>query len=134
MLSKYEAALHTLVGFENNTEKGIGPFYNFIMSNGTRSTQRDEDYPTEYSFMMPKDALNKIKSVTIYGGNNCISAFSFFDKDGALLWKIGYTGYWKEVKETVVLAENEVIVGVVAKMWEDYQSNYTDFQFQIAFW
>jgi hypothetical protein len=34
--------------------------------------------------------------------------------------------------DTVVLAENEVIVGVVAKPFKDVQSVYTDFQFQIA--
>ena len=54
--------------------------------------------------------------------------FSFFDKDGALLWEIGGTWSGYE-KETVVLEENEVIVGVVAKLWGDYQSSYTDLQF-----
>ncbi len=41
---------------------------------------------------------------------------SFFDKDGALLWKIGNTGlgYYKE---TVELAKNEVIIGVKAKLF-----------------
>jgi len=35
-------------------------------------------------------------------------------------------------KDTVVLEENEVIVGVKAKLWREYQLAYTDFQFQIA--
>ncbi len=77
--------------------------------------------------MIPKKALNKIRSVTIhihyYSG--CIYGFSFFDKDKKLLWEIG--GIDPKFTETVVLAENEVIVGVVAKLHEDYQSRYTDF-------
>jgi hypothetical protein len=40
--------------------------------------------------MIPADALNKIRSVTIYYGY-CIFGFEFFDKDGALLWEIGRT-------------------------------------------
>ncbi len=64
--------------------------------------------------MIPADAHNKIRSVTIYNGF-CIAGFSFFDKNGALLWKIGDTDPGYEY-ETVVLAENEVIVGVVAKL------------------
>ncbi len=74
--------------------------------------------------MIPKKALKKIRSVTIHYFN-CIGGFSFFDKDGALLWKIGCTlpGL---IKGTVVLAENEVIVGVVAKLYEDWQSVYTN--------
>ena len=76
--------------------------------------------------MIPADALNKIKSVTIHHIYVHITGFSFFDKDGALLWKIGRTGSGKK-KETVVLKENDVIVGVVAKLYKNYQSVYTDF-------
>jgi hypothetical protein len=39
--------------------------------------------------MIPKDAINKIRSVTIHYPDYWIGGFSFFDKDGALLWKIG---------------------------------------------
>ncbi len=75
--------------------------------------------------MIPKDALNKIRSVTIhYGG--CIRGFSFFDKDGALLWEIGLMHSDMD-QEKVVLEENEVIVGVVAKVDPRNLSNYTDF-------
>ncbi len=62
--------------------------------------------------MIPADAINKIRSVTIYY-YSCIRGFSFFDKDGALLWKIGYTNAARG--RTVQLEENEVIVGVVAE-------------------
>ena len=64
--------------------------------------------------MIPADALKKIRSVTIHFSDR-ISGFSFFDKDKKLLWKIGYTTSVLE-KETVVLEENEVIVGVFAKL------------------
>ncbi len=74
--------------------------------------------------MIPADALKKIRSVII-NNNEYIYGFSFFDKDRALLWSIGNTYVSK--KETVVLEENEVIVGVVAKLYPSYQSLYTDF-------
>jgi hypothetical protein len=51
-------ALHKLAGFENNCESGIGTKFNFILSNGARSTQRDEYTPTDYTFMMPSVAIN----------------------------------------------------------------------------
>ncbi len=74
--------------------------------------------------MIPKYALSKIRSVTIYYHIGCINGFSFYDKDGALLWDIGKThsGFG-----TVLLADNEVIVGVAAKLYEDHKSVYTDF-------
>ncbi len=40
--------------------------------------------------MIPKKALKKIRSVTIYY-YQYIFGFEFFDKDGALLWEIGVT-------------------------------------------
>ncbi len=109
--------IHTLAGFVNHEKDGGSSFLNFIMSNGTRSTQIDEYYPTKYTHMIPENALNKIRSVTILFFDY-IYGFSFFDKDGEELWKIGYTteSLWSK-KETVVLEENEVIVGVVAKLF-----------------
>ncbi len=72
--------------------------------------------------MIPKDALNNIRSVSIHY-YYYIGGFSFFDKDGALLWEIGWTdSSWS--KKTVMLEENEVIVGVVAKLVPDRQSVY----------
>ncbi len=75
--------------------------------------------------MISDDALNKIRSVTIKYTDR-IHGFSFFDKDGVEIWEHGDTRSWLK-KETVVLAENEVIVGVVAKLVLDRQSSYTDF-------
>ncbi len=83
--------------------------------------------------MIPDDALNKIRSATIhYNPGTCIYGFSFFDKDGIKLWGIGLTNLSYLKMETVVLAKNEVIVGVVARLYSGHQSMYTDFQFQIA--
>ena len=76
-----------LVGFENNYPKGIGYCYNFIFSNGTRSYQHDRNIPY-YNHFIPKDAVNRIRQVTIYYVD-CIRGFSFSDKDGALIYKIG---------------------------------------------
>ncbi len=76
--------------------------------------------------MIPKNAIKKIRSVTIHDNNRFISGFCFFDKDGELLWEIGMNRSGLK-KETVLLAENEVIVGVVAKLYSNYQSCYTDF-------
>ncbi len=80
--------------------------------------------------MLPEGSHNKIRLVSIhYFG--CITGFSFFDKEGALLWKIGRTASWLEV-ETVLIGENEVIVSLVAKLQGGWQNRYSIFQFQIA--
>ncbi len=128
---KNNGALHTLAGFENSEESGLGVCWNFILSNGTRSSQRDKIRPTKYDHFIPSDALNKIRSVDIhYYYTDCITGFSFFDKDGALLWEIGETSSYNV--ETVEIAESERIIGVVAKLYLGWQSRYTDFAFQIA--
>ncbi len=119
-------AINQLVGFENDHKDGTGNLFNFILSNGTRSTQRDKNHPTKYTHMIPAETLHKIRSVTIhYYINECIGGFSFFDKDGTLLWKIGWT--WPSLNlETVLLDENEMIIGVQAKLYNGYQSDYTE--------
>ncbi len=43
--------------------------------------------------MIPADALSKIRAVTVHY-NAAIGGFSFFDKDGALLWKIELTFHY----------------------------------------
>jgi hypothetical protein len=93
---------------------GKGMCFNFVLSNGTRSTQSHQGRETFYTIMIPADALNKIRSVTIHY-SLWIEGFSFFDKNGALLWEIEDTD--SKWKETVVLGENERIVGVVAKLF-----------------
>ncbi len=94
MRDKYQATgTPFLSGFESYREDGTSASMNFILSNGDRSKQIDKTYPTKYTFMMPADAHNKIRSVTIHFNDydDFILGFSFFDKDGALLWKHGYT-------------------------------------------
>ena len=59
-------AINQLVGFENDREDGKGVNLNFILSNGTRSTQRDKEAPTKYTHMIPAEAIKKICRVTIY--------------------------------------------------------------------
>ena len=85
MMLEWDGVLPTLVGFENEEEYGTGTRFNFILSNGTRSTQREENWPTSHSHMIPKDALKKIRSVNIHYYNDSIRGFSFFDKDGSLI-------------------------------------------------
>jgi hypothetical protein len=125
MMREWRGVLHTLVGFENSYQDGTGMKFNFILSNGTRSAQRDGGHKY-YDFMIPKKALDKIRSVTNHY-HSWIAGFLFFDKDGALLWKHGSTTGSYLKKETVLLEENEVIVGVVAKLLTGLQSAYTDF-------
>ncbi len=79
--------------------------------------------------MMPGNKV--VRSVQIYYGE-WIYAFRFFDKEELPIWKIGMIDSTNDWVETVVLAENEVIVGVVATLYPGYQSAYTNFQFQIA--
>ena len=80
--------------------------------------------------MMAEGVPKRIKSVEIYH-SGYILGFQFFDKDHTLIWKIGGTNPAHEVS-TVVLAENEVLVGVAAKLFPGGNSIYTNFQFQIT--
>ncbi len=52
-----------------------------------------------------------------------------FDKDHLLINEMGNTGYEKYEVKTVVLGENEVIIGIVARLANGFQSRYTDFKF-----
>ncbi len=74
---------------------------------------------------------NKDRYVDIYydGG---ILGFSFFDKDQSLIFETGNTSYKSVQVETMGLADNELIVWVLAKLYDGRQSLYTNFAFQIA--
>ena len=122
MRDKYKATeTPFLTGFESYDKDGYRCNMNFVLSNGDRSKQRDASYPTDYTYMIPKDALNRIRSVDIHYDSsfNCIKGFSFFDKDGALLWKIGRIESLFTKETVVLLGENEMILGVVAKLYPD---------------
>ena len=105
-----------ITGFDNSLKDGTGNDMNLILSNGARSVQRDGN-GKYYTHMMPEGCHNKIRSVSIHYNSNCIRGFSFFDKEGALLWKIGLIGLSWMTVETVLIGENERIVGVVAKLF-----------------
>ena len=47
-----------LIGFENSRKDGTGVLFNWILSNGTRSTKIDGDRKY-YDHMIPADALHK---------------------------------------------------------------------------
>ena len=74
---------------------------------------------------MPEGSHKRIRCVVIHHNYGHIYGFSFIDKDKALLWKIGDT-HQRLLLENVSLAENEVIVGVNAKLSPGHQSFYTD--------
>lgn len=85
----------------------------------------DLDETTNYSHLLPEGAYKKVRRVKIYYAD-CIVGFRFFDSNDTLLFKIGWSDSgWKFT--TVIIADNEVIVGVVANLYLDYQSRYTDF-------
>jgi hypothetical protein len=102
---------------------------NLILSNGHRSTQRD-GYANYFDHYMPEGCHKMIRSVSIHHNSNLIYGFFFFDKEGALLWKIGCITRSDLKTETVTLEENERIIGVVAKLvnyrGKLYQSIYSD--------
>ena len=83
-----------IAGFESDKEDGEGMSFNIIMSNGQRSTQRDEKRPTNFTHMMPVGADRKSRSVNLYNDiysyTVFIVGFQFFDKDRKLIWQIGY--------------------------------------------
>ena len=66
--------------------------------------------------MMPEGAYKKIRSVRIYDNDISIIGFCFFDKDGKLIWTIG-DNYYEYDMQTVLIKDNEVIVGIKAKVF-----------------
>ena len=128
MIEQWRGVIYPVVGFENNEQDGTGPHFNFILGNGQRSVQRDEDCDY-FDHMIPAGRLNRIRSVRI-NFSNVILGFKFFDKEKKLLWKIGEWNNEDSEVATVQIAENEVIIGMVGGL--HHQSTYLDFQFQIA--
>ena len=87
--------------------------------------QTDVYEATNFSHLLPEGAYKKIRRVKIYYAD-CVVGFRFFDSNDTLLFKIGWSDSgWKFT--TVIIADNEVIVGVVANLHLNYQSRYTDF-------
>ena len=95
------------------TDEIEGFCFNWINSNYDKSEQVDIDYPTTNTQLMPVGAYKRIKSVDIvFNNNRCISGFQFYDKENKFIWMTGTMG---SNCQTVVLADHEVIVGIVAK-------------------
>ena len=82
---------------------------------------------------MPEGAHLNIRSVHIYylDGYNIVG-FKFYNKHNSLLWEIGFTTRSDLKVETVELEDNEVIIGVKAKLHPECQSAYSDLQFLIG--
>ena len=90
MIKEWRGVLHTLIGFESN-KAGTDSRFNLILSNGDKTAHRDG--MSNFRHMVPACSLKQIRSAKIYYNhyNGYIRSFSFFDKDSALLWKIGHT-------------------------------------------
>jgi hypothetical protein len=122
MISEWRGALHFLAGFEVDKGSGSGTHFNFVLSNGARSEHRDG--LKYWTHMLPKRKI--IKSVDVYF-SDYIHGFRFFDKEGKTLWEIGMIHSSMDMEvETVILEDDEVIIGVVGKLHPGYQSIYTD--------
>jgi hypothetical protein len=82
--------------------------------------------------LLPEGSEKRIRSVDIYHYSS-VSGFSFFDESQKCIWKIGdTTASYLEVKKVIVASE-EVIVGVSATLGHGMYSNrYANFQFKIA--
>ncbi len=114
MICDWHGVLPYLTGLANLGLYDI-KHWDFILSNGCRFQQKQAGV-TWHDKMMPEGAYKKIRSVRIYDNDISIIGFCFFDKDGKQIWMIGdnYQGY--DVR-TVLIKDNEVIVGVKAKVF-----------------
>ena len=77
-------------GVENDKRNGTGRCFNWILSNGHNSEQRDDECPTDFIHVMPQDAHLRIKKVEVYY-LGFIAGFKFFAKNKELIWNIGNT-------------------------------------------
>lgn len=105
-----------LTGFELNLDASPYFSFNVIMSNGDRSRQRDKG-KTFKDKTMSEGVHKKIRSVRVHYDHMGIRGFSFFDVAGVLMWEVGYTTYGYE---EVLIADGEVIVGVLATLYLGY--------------
>ena len=76
--------------------------------------------------MMPEGANKRIKFIDVYKNGAFITGFMFFDKERGLIWQIGWIASWMTMT-TVVLEDNEAIIGLTAKLCPGWKSMYTDF-------
>ena len=105
--------------------------FNMICKNGTRTNKpfkwSNGKVCDRYCYFLPLN--KKIIKVTIYS-HAMIDGFRFHFSDGSN-WEIGWIDdRWNT--ETVVIAEDEVIVGFKAKSYPDRPAFYTEWQFITA--
>jgi hypothetical protein len=55
-----------------------------------------------------------------------IEGFSFYDKDDKLLYTVGNSGKFY-LRDTVIIAENEIIVGVVTTLRPGFNTGFSNF-------
>ncbi len=107
-----------LAGFSS----GGGCRYNFIASDGQRTEQKS-DQPMQ-DFMMP-ETCKQTRKVEVYcDGTYLVCGFKFFDINNTLLFEVGYTDC---TMTPVLIAADEQIIGVKAKLYDTYQAIFTDF-------
>ena len=107
--------------------------FNMILQDGTRSDNPFIDWQgrvlKRYDYFLPQN--NRITAVTIYY-NQIIRGFRFHLSDGSN-WDIGMIDVDRQFDtETVVIADNEVIVGFKAKSHPDCPAVYVEWQFITA--
>ena len=55
-----------------------------------------------------------------------IEGFSFYDKDDKLLYTVGNSGRSYN-RETVIIAENEIMIGVIATLHPGLETGFSNF-------
>jgi len=92
-VANYKAKGIYLAGFESDRENGDSPVFNFVMSNGDRSSKVKNSATTKYKIMIPDSVLKTMRAVTIEYSTSSfydyILGFTFLDKDGSKIFKIG---------------------------------------------
>ena len=74
------------------------------------------------------ETCKQTRKVEVYNGAH-LHGFKFFDINNTLLFEVGITS---GTKSTVLIAADEQIIGVRAKLFNTYQDVYTDFQFMVC--
>jgi hypothetical protein len=120
----------TLAGFEYSINQDGHEFFNFIMTNGVRSHKQNDHRVNCSTALIPVDEIKRIKSVNIFSDRRNdygqhISGFQFFDKKNKLILKIGDT--FVSSQTTILLKENEHIIGVIAKNMVNQPTIYSNF-------
>ncbi len=121
-----------MVGFEHNSKSQTDDccMFNMILNNGTRSDNSFMIYNgivlKSYDYYLPQN--KRITAVTILYGNT-ILGFRFHLSDGST-WCIGRIN--GSYKQTVDIADNEVIVGFKAKSLPNCPALYVKWQFITA--